>query len=263
VVTDGHCLYVEFKIGSNSKVFDAMREAGINARTFRAYRDQYNFVPTVWPVKESVPDAPVTLSIRPVPDDLLAGRLDEKLKALIAIAPPGVKLSAFHEASNLSGYPEFVTAGAMRAVHEYMQDLCRGSNVRYGSIICAVPSQVRDWMGSGLDWYGLDVYDFGEGQFRHWTGGISKPKLFARLDDMLATSRELAGRDAPEIDICETNSPRREHRAEWFTLLAEWMSANGGGCLQTFWNPTGSLSGPWLPEDQQTIDALRAIAAGG
>ena len=46
-------------LGSNSNVFDAMREAGINAGTFRAYRDQYNFVPTVWPAKESVPDAPV------------------------------------------------------------------------------------------------------------------------------------------------------------------------------------------------------------
>ena len=248
-------------IGSNSKVFDPMRDAGINARTFRAYRDKFNFIPTVWPAKESVPDAPVTLSIRPVPDDLLAGRLDDQIKALIATAPPGVKLSAWHEASNLPGYPEFVRADAISAVHEYMQDLCRGSNVRYGSIICAVPSQVRQWMGPSLDWYGLDVYDFGEGQFRHWTGRISQSKLFERLDDMLATCRELSGQDAPEIDICETNSPRPEHRAEWFTLLAEWMSANGGRCLQTFWNPSGSLSGPWLPDDQQTIDALRSIAA--
>ncbi|MGI9007803.1 MAG: hypothetical protein ACR2FU_16660 [Streptosporangiaceae bacterium] len=247
-------------IGSNSKVFDAMREAGINARTFRAYRDQYNFIPTVWPVKESVPDAPVTLSVRPVPADLLAGRLDDKLRALIAAAPPGVKLSAWHEASNLPGYPDFVRADAIGPVHEYMQDLCRGSNVRYGSIICAVPSDVKPWMGRGLDWYGLDVYDFGEGQFRHWAGGVSKARLFERLDDMLGTCRELSGRDAPEIDICETNSPRPEHRAEWFTLLAEWMSANGAERLQTFWNPSGSLSGPWRPDDQKTIDALRAIA---
>jgi hypothetical protein len=247
-------------VGSNSKVFGAMRDAGINARTFRAYRDRYNFVPTLWPVQESAPDAPVTLSIRPVPGDLLAGRLDDKLRALIASAPAGVKLSAWHEASNLDGYPEYISAEAMGAVHEYMQELCRGSNVRYGSIICAVPSQVKPWMGQGLDWYGLDVYDFGEGQFRHWTGGLSKDKLFARLDDMLATCREMSGRDAPEIDICETNSPRREHRAEWFTLLAQWMSENGGRYLQTFWNPSGSLSGPWLPDDSQTIDALRSIA---
>jgi hypothetical protein len=142
-----------------------------------------------------------------------------------------------------------------------MQQLCGGSNVRYGSIICAVPSQVKAWMGSGLDWYGLDIYDFGEGQFRHWTGGVSKDKLFARLDDMLATSQQMSGRSAPEIDICETNSPRTEHRAEWFSLLAQWMSENGGRCLQTYWNPTGPLSGPWLPDDGQTIDALRSIAA--
>ena len=54
-----------------------MHDAGINVRTFRAYRDKYNFIPAAWPAKDTVPDARVLLSIRPVPDDLLAGRLDE------------------------------------------------------------------------------------------------------------------------------------------------------------------------------------------
>lgn len=248
-------------IGSNSKAFDVMREAGINVRTFRAYRDQYNFIPTAWPAKESVPDAPVTLSIRPIPDDLLAGRLDDQLNALIAAAPPGVKLSAWHEASNLPGYPDYITADAMSAVHVYMQALCTGSNVSYGSIICAVPSQTKAWMGIGLDWYGLDIYDFGEGQFRDPPdGGISRAKLFARLDDMLETCRDLAGSDSPQIDVCEANSPRPQYRADWFALLAEWLSANGGGRLLTFWNPSGPLSGPWLPDDLATVGVLRSIA---
>ena len=184
-----------------------MHDAGINVRTFRAYRNQVNFIPSVWPAKESVPDAKVTLSIRPMPADLLAGRLDEQLTAFIAAAPPGVKLSAWHEASNLPGYPDYVTAASMSAVHAHMRDLCRGSNVRYGSIICAVPSATKDWMGTNLDWYGLDIYDFGEGQFRNWHGGISRAKLFARLDDMRATCRELTGQDTPEIDICENQLP--------------------------------------------------------
>lgn len=240
-----------------------MHGAGINVRTFRAYRDKYNFIPSAWPVKETVPDARVMLSIRPEPDDLLAGRLDDQLKALIAAAPPGVKLSAWHEASNLASYPDYIRSDrGMSAVHEYLQELCRGSNVRYGSIICAVPSRVKSWMGEGLDWYGLDVYDFGGGQFRNWwNSGISRAKLFARLDNMLGTCRQLSGRDAPDIDICETNSPRPRFRADWFTLLSEWMTAHGGGYLETFWNPTGPLSGPWLPDDAKTIEALRAIAA--
>ncbi|HET7016252.1 MAG TPA: hypothetical protein VFI65_20185 [Streptosporangiaceae bacterium] len=250
-------------VGCNSRIFDAMHDAGINVRTFRAYRDKYNFIPASWPTKETVSDARVMLSIRPVPDDLLAGRLDDQLKGLIATAPPGVKLSAWHEASNLAGYPDYIRSDrGMSAVHEYLQNLCRGSNVSYGSIICAVPSKVKSWMGAGLDWYGLDVYDFGGGQFRSlWTGGISKSKLFTRLDDMLDTCRQLSASDSPEIAICETNSPRPRYRAQWFTLLAEWMSANGGGYLETFWNPNGPLSGPWLPDDSRTIDALRAIAA--
>jgi hypothetical protein len=250
---------VTILFGANSRAFDAMRDAGINALTFRAYRDQYNFIPTVWPAKAAVPEARVTLSIRPVPADLLGGRLDEQLTALIAAAPPGVKLSAWHEASNLDGYPDFINAASMSAVHEYMQLLCRGTNVRYGSIICAVPSATKAWMGTNLDWYGLDVYDFGEGQFRDQTGGISRNKLFARLDDMLETCRELSGIESPEIDICETNSPRPQHRAEWFTLLAEWLSGNGGRRLQTFWNPSGPLSGPWLPDDSRSIRAMQSI----
>jgi hypothetical protein len=247
--------------GANSKAFDEMHDAGIDVRTFRAYRDKYNFIPTVWPTKPDVPDASVTLSIRPVPDDLLAGRLDEQLRQFIAAAPPGVKLSAWHEASNLGTYPDYINAETMSAVHEYMQELCQGSNVRYGSIICAVPSETKAWMGTNLDWYGLDIYDFPEGQFRKWTGGVSRDKLFARLDDMRDTCRELTGRDAPEIDICETNNPRINHRPEWFELLFEWMNDNGGERIQTFWNPTGPLSGPWLPDDQGTIESLRSLSA--
>ena len=251
-------------LGSNSAVFDAMNDAGISVRTFRAYRDRYNVVPTAWPTKASVPDAKVTLSIRPVPADLLAGRLDEQLEAFIASAEPGAKLSAWHEASNLPGYPDFVNAANMSAVHAYLRELCRGSNVRYGSIICAVPSSTRQWMGTGLDWYGLDIYDFGEGQFRNLgDGGISKTLVFARLDDMLRTCRELTGTDAPQIDICETNSPRQAHRADWLALLAQWLTSHGGGRLQTFWNPSGSLSGPWLPDDLETISGLREIARTG
>jgi hypothetical protein len=249
-------------IGSNSKVFDSMDAAGINVHVFRAYRDQFNFIPTVWPSKQTVPDAKVTLSIRPVPDDLLAGRLDDKLQSFIASAPPGVKLSAWHEASNLPGYRgvDFVNPQNMSAVHAYMQNLCRGTNVRYGSIICAVPSQAKAWMGTSLDWYGLDIYDFTEGQFRSLLGGINQGKLFARLDDMRQTCRELSGEDSPQIDICETNCPRPKHRAEWFSMLAEWMAANGGERILSFWNPTGDLSGPWLDDDEKTIDALRTIS---
>ena len=247
--------------GCNSRDFDAMLEAGITVATFRAYRDQYNFIPTVWPAKESVPEARVTLSIRPIPDDLLAGRLDAPLTAFISAAPPGVKLSAWHEARNLPGYPDYLSADVMSAVHRYMQELCRGSNVRYGSIICDVPSEARDWMGTGLDWWGLDIYDFSEGQFRDSPdGGISRAKLFARLDDMLATCRDLSGQEAPQIDICETNCPRPQYRADWFALLAEWLDGHNGHRLQIFWNPGGPSSGPWLPDDEPTIAALRSIS---
>ncbi len=33
---------------------------------------------------------------------------------------------------------------------------------------------------------------------------------------MLQTCRELTSSESPEIDICETRSPRPKHRADWF-----------------------------------------------
>jgi hypothetical protein len=257
-------------LGANARAVEPIRGSGVRLDSWRAFRDSHNFIPAQWPVQQAVPGARVTLSLRPVPADLLAGVLDEPLRAFIAKAPAGAKLSAWHEASNLDGYPGYLTAGTMTRVHAHMQELCRHSQVRYGSIICAVPSQTMDWMGIGLDWYGLDIYDFAEGQFRNRNGSISARKLWARLDDMRHASQQVSGSQHPEIDICETNTPRVAYRADWFTLVADWLYRNGGSRLLSFWNPDGPLSGPWLPEDRKTVRAFQQIslrygngAAGG
>src|SRR5260370_41165225 len=105
-------------------------------------------------------------------------------------------------------------------------------------------------------------HHFDEGQFRNrGDGRISKAKLFARLDDRLDPCRELAGQDSPEIDICETNSPRPAHRADWFALLAEWLDSNGGRCLQTFWNPAGPVRGPWRPDGLPALRMPGSVSA--
>src|SRR5216683_1144679 len=63
-------------------------------------------------------------------------------------------------------------------------------------------------MGTNLDWYGLDIYDFSEGQFREWLSGrISRTKLFARLDDMLDTCRELARQRRAHVASVALASP--------------------------------------------------------
>lgn len=246
-------------VGSNAKDFAAFREAIPAAAGRRVYYPEPNIWPSKWPL---VDGSTAVLSIRPVPADLLAGKLDDSIRALCESAPVNADLNAWHEAGNLAEYAPlgFITPPAMRAVHQHMQHLVEGTPVSYGAVLCMPPNSMPQWMPGGLDWYGLDIYDFGEGQFRDARGGISKKKLFERLEDMRQTCRELTGRDAPEIDICETNDPRAGHRGEWFALLAEWLAGNGGGRLQTFWNPSGPLSGPWLPDDEETIGALRSLA---
>jgi hypothetical protein len=78
----------------------------------------------------------VTLSIRPKPSDLLSGKLDARLKALINSAPAHSELTVWHEnyPGDPLGYPHSVnnprTAVAMQ---RYMERLVKRSNVRVGT----------------------------------------------------------------------------------------------------------------------------------
>jgi hypothetical protein len=51
----------------------------------------------------------------------------------------------------------------------------------------------------------------------------------------------------PSLRITETNSVYDNHRKNWLLFLSQWMVANNGFRLLTFWNPDGALSGPWPP----------------
>ena len=68
----------------------------------------------------------------------------------------------------------------MRAVHAHMHRLCRHTNVRYGPILCMHPLSMPPWMVPGLDWYGLDIYDWLE--FRNSDGTLNiNGALYPRL----------------------------------------------------------------------------------
>ena len=117
-------------IGANEGWYTKVHEAVPAVSCRRVYFSEHNYVPGEWP---STKNASTTLvSIRPVPADLLAGQLDTRIKAFLRTAPSGSDLTAWHEAGNLPGYPSYITAPAMRAVHAHMHRLCRHTNVRYG-----------------------------------------------------------------------------------------------------------------------------------
>lgn len=242
-------------VGSNASDFEALRQAVPKASGRRVYFPEVSFIPQQWPIVEG---SSAVLSIRPLPTDLLAGKLDAQIRALLTTAPPDSALNTWHEAGNLADYNAlgYITPETMTRVHLYMQNLCKGTSVSYGAILCMPPTSMPPWMPGGLDWYGLDIYDWP--QFRLPDGAIDiHGRLERRLDLWLQVIRQVSGQKSPHLNICETNSNRLLYRAQWFTAVGQWLAANGGDRLLAFFSAAGC--GPWLPDDEVTIAALKAL----
>jgi hypothetical protein len=242
--------------GCNAGVWDAVNKEVPGTVGCRSYRDTVNQIPAAWPGK---PGSSTIVSLRPLPDDLLAGRLDDQIKALLAVAPAKAELTVWHEAGMLH-YPEYITPAAVRQMHVRMHRLCAPTPVRYGCIIAGFPATMQDWIpkpGHPMDWYGIDVY-----MTPHMTkpdGTVYRERLDHALDSMLAIARARSGKRWPHISVPETNSPHPSRRPEWFTAVAGWLARNGGQRMMSFWKEDGPLSGPWLPDDTATIRTLSTL----
>lgn len=253
-------------LGANTDDFDAFAAVVPGSTGRRIFRDEISYIPGAWPH----PEDHVTLSLRPEPSALLAGHLDAQIRHLLStVAKPGQRLTCWHEAGSIVGravptaptglwYPSYITPGTMRMVHAHMMGLCRDTNVSYGIIIDGSATALRQWL-TRVDWYGADIYDGPSFRFNHdLKMGIEPARVASQLNELVAVGKELTGK-APRIDICESNSRDDWMRPAWFTIVASWLAAHGGGRLLTHWAQDGPMSGPWLPGDHATIAALRKI----
>lgn len=237
--------------GSTLGPYPKLNAAVPRAVGLRMYFDTENEFPAAWP--DPYPGAWITLSLRPNPDDLFSGKLDDQLKAVIDSAPAHSELTFWHEniTGNPLGYPSYVNnARAAVRMQHYGHQLCRGTRVGFGVITCGPASQQIDWLAPGLDWYGDDLYEFP--RLRGPDGTMSRAKIIARLNANLEAWRIKSASRWPAIRICETNSPFDSHRENWFTWIAQWMAGHNGRRMLTYWNPhagivQGGLSGPWPP----------------
>jgi hypothetical protein len=221
------------------------------------YYDTENLFPPAWPERFG---AHLTLSLRPNPSDLLSGRLDRHLKAVIDSAPLHSELTFWHEntTGNPLGYPAYVNnARAAVRMQRYGQSLCRGTRVRFGVITVGPAVQQLGWLAPGLDWYGDDLYEFPE--LRNPNGTFSRAKIIARLNSNLHAWREASGKQAPAIRICETNSSLDSHRSRFFTTIAQWLARHNGNRMLTYWNAHGGDSGPW-PPSAAVVRTLRSLS---
>jgi hypothetical protein len=212
-------------------------------------------IPATWP---ALPAGKVGFyTIYPNPAQLLAGQLDAQLNAFIASAPvQGGVLTAYAEADASPGAGgQFAPAGLAQdtlfRVHAHLHALCAGSRVKYGAVFCGVTPQSVGFAVPGLDFYALDWYDTWE------------PSLFEALNQWRVSV--CAIQPSPVLAIAETNSKVPARRPYWFSAVFSWLKSyqleTHGLTLGywTYWNPTGPLSGPFLPADIATIGALTSI----
>jgi hypothetical protein len=259
--------HVTITWGVNRNFWHAFKIKVPLAKAVRVYYDAENVFPSSWPQRAGR-GAWVTLSIRPKPADLLRGRLDARLKALIDSAPPHSELAIWHEnyPGNPLGYPRSVnnprTAVAMQ---RHMERLVKGTQVRFGVIIAGPAIQEIRWMARGLDWYGMDLYD----NKRYWNrdGTLSKDRIWTRMSNNLIAFKRASAEKHPLIRIDETNTPWDNHRRNWFMWTAQWFATHDASRpvrIMTYWNPdhghaAGGLSGPW-PPSAPVVKILRLLS---
>jgi hypothetical protein len=249
--------------GTDRSGYAGLHAAAPLAVGLRWYFDQENELPPAWP--SPYPRTHMTLSLRPNPHDLLSGRLDRRLKAIIGSAPEHSELTFWHEnvTANPLRYPSHVhNARTSVRMQKYGQKLCRGTNVRFGVITVGPVVIQLDWIAPGLDWYGDDLYDFPK--LRGPGNTFSRRRVIARLNQNLHAWRQASGQRSPAVRICETNSPYDEHRAELFGTIADWLPGHNGNRMLTYWNARaglaqGGLSGAW-PPSRRVIRRLASLS---
>jgi hypothetical protein len=205
-----------------------------------------------WPKPPVASAGPIVYSIYPVPEHVFNGDLYEPLKKLIASAPAGSYLTAWHEALSLK-YPAYITSANMYKLHAHMNTICQRTHVTYGSIFGGGDlAKLFKSVPPNLGFYGLDLY-----------GNEGIDEGLARLDQFitLAKPKDTKTRGYPRLMLPECNTPEEAQRPDWFKGVCERMHGYGAHSIGvlTFWSPTGSLSGPWEPTGKKTIAAMNDI----
>jgi hypothetical protein len=217
-----------------------------------------NVFPTPWPVFG--PSTRLLMSVYPDLNDLLAGRLDDRIRNMIANAPPGSMLNAWHEVLSLVYRPKYLTPPNIYKMHRRMNALCKGSNVAYGTLLGGGDlNHLMRYVPPNLGYYGLDLYgNLGTSTHPRWQHPFHR---WVQFRDLAKKKDTIHG--YPKLLIGETNCPVESLRPAWLNLITSWMhnyGPNGAGIF-TFWADYGGLSGPWDPNDQATIKALRHICS--
>jgi len=248
-------------LGCNADIYSVFTAAIPGAVGCRSYRDDVIYepcdVPTSFP---GMPGSRVVASIRPHPDALLSGSLDDAILAMLrngAARFTAPQLTVWHEAGHLYRDVSYITPAVVRLMHRKMQELChRVSGVQYGCIIYGDIPLMDRWIPyspDALDWYGIDVYWNDQFDFSGYD------KLRAYLDAYRILAQRRTGLIHPRINICETNTDDESSRPGLFRNVARWLHHHGGGRMLVSYR-NGRTAGQPLMTDE-TINTFRSIVA--
>ncbi|HET9896480.1 MAG TPA: hypothetical protein VFQ44_16255 [Streptosporangiaceae bacterium] len=252
-------------IGSDLSHYDSIASALGSSYNFTGIRyyaggggKNVNVFPTPWPIYG--PRTNMLMSVYPDLRELLAGRLDNQIRDMIAGAPAGSMLTAWHEVLSLHYQPRYLTPANVYLMHRRMNVLCRGSNVTYGCLLGGGDlARLMRYVPPNLGFYGIDLYgNLGTRTHPRWHHPFDRWIQFRDL----ARTKDKVHR-YPRLVIGETNCPVRSLRPAWFKLITSWLHAYGthGKGVFTFWSDSAHLGGPWIPGDEATINALRGICS--
>jgi hypothetical protein len=252
-------------IGSDLADYDGIASelgASVKFRGIRYYAGgggtNVNIFPTPWPLYG--PGTRLLMSVYPVVPDLLAGRLDDLILDMIAGAPPGSMLTAWHEVLSLPYPQKYLTPPNVLLMHRKMAALCKGSNVSYGCLLGGGDlTFLMRYLPNNLGFYGLDLYgNLGFKLHPRWQHPFHR---WIQFRNLAKTKDKIHG--YPQLVIGETNVPDQALRGAWFETVASWVHGYGpnGAGVFTFWSDNAHLGGPWDPNDKATISALKAICS--
>jgi hypothetical protein len=248
-------------LGCNAEIYSAFTTAIPGATGCRSYRDDVICepcdVPTSFPGE---PGSRVVASIRPYPDALLSGGLDDAILAMLrdgAARFTAPQLTVWHEAGNLYRDISYITPAVVRLMHLKMQELCNQVHgVQYGCIIYGDIPLMDRWIPyapDALDWYGIDVYWNDQFDFSTYD------KLKAYLDAYRILAQRRSGLAHPRIHVCEANADDESNRPNFFRNVARWLHHNLGGGMLACYRDGGTPGQPRMTDD--TIHAFKSIVA--
>lgn len=242
--------------GCNRTQFATVSASIKGMRMERAYANG-GAIPTSLPTP-SAPGVLCAMDIKPSNwQSLYDGSGDEALNSLIASAPPGTLLTAYHERDKYA-YSNSKPFGPDESalIDEHLYALTGGTNVKYGSCLTQGdgPQPLSPWTIPGLDFYAIDLYSNPVSPMRANTALYRAFEQMPGWPDITTAVLE-----------CNTSAnvrPSQQYRRpDWFREVYSWLLKYNGLAFCTFWNPSGPDSGPWDPHDQATIYALGNITS--